>query len=289
MHQFFVAFNETLIQGIKNGEIGSWVSPYIVKYGIPQNFATGEKYTSGNRVKLMLSGKVPIFGTFKQINDAGGRVNKGTKGIKLIKYIDAYKHNGKPINQDQYFNLLKQGVKGLEKNIFIKTFDVYSIQDTTGLNYLLEEKPHVEPLKELTEIISGYKNCPKIISERQDVACYYPEIDVINVPLVANIISHEEHASTTLHECAHSTGHETRLKRIGITGKIKKGSPEYAFEELIAELTAIFICVERGINALKENSAAYMRFWLQYFEDDPKFLYNAAKEAQKAANYILGK
>jgi antirestriction protein ArdC len=143
-------------------------------------------------------------------------------------------------------------------------------------------------LDALKEIISGYKNCPKIVSERQDVACYYPEIDVINVPLVANIISPIEHALTTLHEGAHSTGHGTRLNRIGITGVIKKGSPEYAFEELIAELTAIFICVERGINAVRDNSAAYMKHWLQYLENDPKFLYNAAKEAQKAANYILG-
>ena len=43
------------------------------------------------------------------------------------------------------------------------------------------------------------------------------------------------------HELGHWTGHKDRLNRSGVVQSWEFGSPEYAFEELVAELTACFL------------------------------------------------
>jgi antirestriction protein ArdC len=67
------------------------------------------------------------------------------------------------------------------------------------------------------------------------------------------------------------------------------GSPDYAREELIAEMGAAFLCGHRGIErATIENSDAYVAGWLRRLRQDPKLVVRAAGKAQKAADCILG-
>ena len=67
------------------------------------------------------------------------------------------------------------------------------------------------------------------------------------------------------------------------------GSNPYCKEELIAELGAAFLCghaeiVERTI----DNSAAYLQGWLEQLRNDRTLIVQAAAQAQKAADFILG-
>lgn len=71
-----------------------------------------------------------------------------------------------------------------------------------------------------------------------------------------------------------------------------KGDSDYAFEELIAELGAVYLCAESGILFRTiENSAKYLKGWhkrlLGKLEEDNKFFFKAAASAQKGSNYIL--
>lgn len=103
-------------------------------------------------------------------------------------------------------------------------------------------------------------------------------------------ISAEEEACTTAHEISHSTGHEKRLGREGIAELAPFGSPVYSREELVAELSAAYLCAEAGIsNAVIRNQAAYVAGWLKKLRDDRKLLIHAAAQAQKAADYILNR
>ena len=88
----------------------------------------------------------------------------------------------------------------------------------------------------------------------------------------------------------HSTGHETRLNRTGISELGKKAKNEYSKEELIAEMGAAFLCATTGIDydAVTENSAAYINGWLKVLKADKRFIFQSAAAAQKAANHILG-
>lgn len=68
------------------------------------------------------------------------------------------------------------------------------------------------------------------------------------------------------------------------------GSTVYSREELVAELSAAFLCAEAGIsNAVIHNQAAYVAGWLARLRDDRRLIVQAAAQAQKAADYILNR
>jgi len=94
------------------------------------------------------------------------------------------------------------------------------------------------------------------------------------------------------HELTHSTGHESRLNRKGVSGSDGQWSPfgsqSYSQEELVAEMGAAFLCGQVGIvERTIDNSAAYIKSWLERLKDDRKLVIYAAAQAQKAADFIL--
>ena len=77
--------------------------------------------------------------------------------------------------------------------------------------------------------------------------------------------SAEEYWSTLWHECGgHATGHPKRLNRDSIKEAAPFGSATYSVEEIIAEMTAAYLCGVTGIeNRTIDNSAAYIANWLK--------------------------
>ena len=60
-------------------------------------------------------------------------------------------------------------------------------------------------------------------------------------------------------------------------------------EELVAEMGAAYLCGHAGIeNSVIDNSAAYINSWLSKLKSDKTLVVQAASQAQKAADYILG-
>ncbi|MDR4950521.1 zincin-like metallopeptidase domain-containing protein [Neobacillus cucumis] len=100
----------------------------------------------------------------------------------------------------------------------------------------------------------------------------------------------EEYYCTLLHEMVHSTGHKSRLARPGImTEGVAFGDEIYSKEELVAEMSAAMLCGVAGIdNSTIENSASYIISWLRALKKDSRLILQAAAQAQKAADYILG-
>src|SRR3546814_19181651 len=62
---------------------------------------------------------------------------------------------------------------------------------------------------------------------------------------------------------------------------------KYAFEELIAEVTAAFCCASLSI-APTVRHADYIGSWLDVLREDDRAIVRAASAASKAADYILG-
>lgn len=71
----------------------------------------------------------------------------------------------------------------------------------------------------------------------------------------------------------------------------KYGSQPYSSEELVAEIGTSFLSASCQIDydRITENSAAYLAGWLNILRADSKFIFKAAAEAQKAADYILNR
>jgi antirestriction protein ArdC len=58
----------------------------------------------------------------------------------------------------------------------------------------------------------------------------------------------------------------------------------------VAEVGAAMLCGVTGIeNRTIENSAAYLRTWIERLKSDARLIVGAASAAQRAADYILGK
>ncbi|MFY0762172.1 zincin-like metallopeptidase domain-containing protein [Metabacillus dongyingensis] len=100
----------------------------------------------------------------------------------------------------------------------------------------------------------------------------------------------EEYYCTLFHEMVHSTGHNSRLTRPGITTQgVAFGDEVYSKEELIAEMGAAMLCGVAGIdNSTIENSASYIASWIRALKNDNRLVLQAAAQAQKASDYILG-
>jgi antirestriction protein ArdC len=125
--------------------------------------------------------------------------------------------------------------------------------------------------------------------------------DLVQLPKPEAFSSREHYYSTQFHELAHATGHPSRLNRFEeLANSGGFGSPSYAREELVAEMTAAMICGVLGIDPVKveaispageeellASSAAYLQHWIGVLQEDSRALVIAAARAQKAADYIL--
>ncbi len=86
---------------------------------------------------------------------------------------------------------------------------------------------------------------------------------------------------------SHSTGHQSRWHRTTLTDLCLCGSRDYAQEELVAEMSAAYLCGVCGIaNVTIDNSAAYLQSWMAVLRHDATLLVQAAAQAQRAADSI---
>jgi antirestriction protein ArdC len=147
--------------------------------------------------------------------------------------------------------------------------------------------PDDDPIEAAERIIAGMPNPPEI--QRAGSKALYSSItDRVTLPPRELFISAEEEVATRLHEYSHASGSPKRLNRKSITEAAPFGSPTYSFEELVAEMSAAYLCAEAGISpAVLENQAAYIQGWLAKLRGDKRMVVAAAAQAQKAADYIL--
>ena len=94
-----------------------------------------------------------------------------------------------------------------------------------------------------------------------DRAYYSPSGDYIGMPALGQFDTTDAYYSTLFHELTHWTGTHNRCHRE--MGR-RFGDKQYAIEELVAELGAIFHCLHLGVIAHpKEESAKYLNSWLR--------------------------
>jgi len=173
----------------------------------------------------------------------------------------------------------------------LRYYRVFNVLQTEGID---ERKIPVldlcdnDPIDAAEAVVAGFVDSPPV-HFGGDRAYYVPSQDVVNIPGLASFATAEHYYSTLFHELAHSTGHKSRLDREGVTNLAFFGSYEYSKEELVAEFGAAFLSGHCGIaSATVENSAAYIQSWSKKLKSDHKLVVQAAAQAQKAADHILG-
>ena len=125
--------------------------------------------------------------------------------------------------------------------------------------------------------------CP-IKQQYGDRAYFSPSKNEIVLPEFRQFTDGESFYSTALHEMAHSTSAENLLNRPKHT---TFGDEIYSREELIAELTSALVAQYYGFDThIKEDSAAYLKSWLQNLKEDAKFIRTVLLDVKKAASII---
>lgn len=272
MASVYEIITQKIIEKMENGVV-PWRRPWN-SYGAVC-WRTQRPYRGINAL-LLEPGE---YATFKAIQEAGGKIKKGAQSsiVVLWKWLEVDGEES------------EEGEK--QKIPFLRYYRVFEINSQCeGLESKMKDAVKFDhnPIEEAEKIIAGFKDCPPI-KFAPGRAFYSPGSDFISVPSIEDYKVPEEFYSTAFHELVHSTGHQKRLSREGVTKSAGFGSEVYSKEELVAEIGAAMLCALAGIdNSTIDNSAAYIKSWLTKLKKDPKMIVHAAAAAQKAADYIQG-
>ena len=149
--------------------------------------------------------------------------------------------------------------------------------------YVEKEKRYThEEVHEIAEAILAGSHAV-IKHDQADRAFYSLSSDEIHLPPKEAFPELADYYATALHELAHWTRHSSRLDRERYGGF---GSPDYAREELRAELTSAFLSQEFGLPSSIEGHAAYLQSWMTELKEDKTAFANAVSDAKQITEYI---
>ncbi|RYD71881.1 MAG: DUF1738 domain-containing protein [Sphingobacteriales bacterium] len=274
----------------------TWI-PLGAGGAMAQNPVSGTVYSGINQLLLsfeMAENGFPLnkWLTFKQVNELKGKVLKGSKATEVVYTNYYYLDKDKKRYSFEKIQKMQQEGKdlsalGLQKHGFLKFYFVFNVMQTENLPTHFYDVPAAVQLTEFEkdENAEGIltRSGATIIHRIQDRAYYRPGLDDIVLPIRAQFTGSEPFYRTAFHELGHWTGHKSRLNR-DLTGTF--GDENYAYEELIAELTTAFICAELGFSSTITNNVAYINSWLSALNKDTAYIIKAASNAHKAAEYI---
>ena len=274
---------DRIIADLEAGAV-PWVQPWgsarvQAPLGMPRNAVTGRPYSGIN--VLILWGAVVQHGfsgqgwlTFRQARGIGGTVRKGEVGTTVV-YADRFipKTSGpRPVGDD------RRGIP------FLKRFTVFNTDQCDGLpDEIATAAPPANPSLILPQAEALIRASGADLRIGGDRAYYDVLHDHVRVPPPQAYFEPVNWHRTALHELGHWTGAAHRLAR-DLAGSF--GSKKYAFEELVAEMTAAFACASLQIVPTVRH-ADYIGSWLEVLRDDNRAIVRAAGAASRAAEYLL--
>ena len=295
---------DAVLKNLENG-VGLWKQGWSGG-GAPVSAITGKRYNGVNRIFLMLASMERGYSdnrwlTYKQMEDKGWSFKTDAEGRSLgkgagvaIEYFELRdkqtkqpfdRHTLDGMTADERNEYMDENVYPLRKYYRVFNGDVIEgipeqkkgEHDTTGYNARAEN------------LISYWSETESPIRYGGSAAFYSPQTDEIRLPKKEAFVDMPEFYSTALHEIGHSTGHEKRLYRVMSTDR---KTPEYAEEELRAEIASMFIEQDLGVEVKEkhiENNSAYIGAWKSKIKEDPNILFKAIADAERITKFIMAK
>ena len=287
-------------------------------FGLPQNIS-GRTYEGSNAFLLFLHTaengyKAPVYMTYGQLYKEGAHVLKGEKAVPVFKWGFSIKDkDGKKVTEEEFNNMTDDEKKECKRRPFLKIYPEFNI-DQTNMSEVNKEKydavvsqfrktdvPTITDgmyvNKAIDRMMEKQEWVCKIQYDKEEKGAYYsPAKDIVVLPTKAQFRIHpddpeecfkdgQEYYGTALHEMAHSTGHPSRLDRLKPAAF---GSPEYAKEELVAELTSAMVGNTLGFDRrISDNNVAYLQNWTSALRKEPKFIVTVMADVNKASRMII--
>lgn len=296
-----------IIAALENGVV-PWRKPwktdeqgYRHLFGLPANAKTGRAYSGVNVVLLWLEQMEKGYSsskwlTFHQALQSGGNVKKGERST-LVLWYKAIEKRARDEQGQVMFD--EEGNPVTEESCILKSHFVFNVEQCENLPEEMTAviNDSVEPSTRHESFVDAatYARIHQMIdaigvkfsNRGMDSAFYRPKTDEIFLPKPQCFFTEGDYWSTVLHEVVHSTGHESRMNRPGITSKqISFGDDIYAFEELIAEIGSAFLCASLGITGELQHES-YIGNWLEIMKGDKKAIVKASKFARLASQYLF--
>ena len=186
-----------------------------------------------------------------------------------------YESDGTPIDRPRFVYNIDQ-IKDCEK--------------TLGLSFEQRSEPVEIRYKNSEKLRDSLVDKRSLLIVHDNSAAYSPSRDKVMLPSIYQFDGEANYWATLWHEVVHWTGHSCRLDR---ERHSRWGDGVYAFEELIAELGAAFLCSHLCISGDLQHHASYLESWCDGLEEDLSerrgiaSLWGASEFAAKAKDYIL--
>ena len=202
----------------------------------------------------------PFWLITARATELGGHVRKGEESTLIVYWkVDAVKQEqGKP-------RLPTRAKRRIAADSFCRFYRVFNLEQCELPHALLEKLPKIETHEAQSDrnaverIVAGMPNPPEIVRRRLRKAFYSSITDRITLPPRELFISAEEQMATTYHEMSHAAGHPNRLNRKSISEAAPFGSPTASFQEMIAEMSAAYLCAEAGDLAGRSRKSSRLR------------------------------
>lgn len=275
---------DKIINHIENTGLPPWQMEWSSGCAIPMNHVHSTPWTGTNIISAWVHNWAGgytsnRFLTFNQIKKMGLRL-KGEEGDDIRRSMPLISLHDKKIEEKN-----KETGKVEEKWIkSMRVWPVFNIEQVEGV-----KDPDIKTYEHDPATISTAIHVNKAlgVTVLKGPPSYNVTTDTIRMPDLCEFTSPEAFISTSFHEAGHATRHPSRLNRERGEGGF--GSEAYAKEELVAELTAAFLCAEFQIQYKLEQHASYLKSWLKAFKGQPSYLITSASEASKAVAYIKDK
>jgi antirestriction protein ArdC len=247
---------------------------------VPINAITNEPYRGVNILSLWIDGITREFptgywGSYRQWQSIDAQVRAGERGCMIVFYkkVEA---------KDNELELLEL------PRYLARAYWVFNAAQVDGFT------PPVPRERVPVEVNEGIDAFVRATEAKFDhggyKACYRRDFDLIEMPHRTFFMGSstrsptEAYYAVMLHELTHWTGAPHRLDR---NFGMRFGDEAYAFEELVAELGAAFMCAAFRIsNEPRPDHAAYVDSWLKVLNDDPRAIFTASTRAQEAIEYL---
>lgn len=271
-----------IIEAIESGQTEEkFQMPWSGFASMPFNINSGKAYRGVNvpvlwAYQMKYAYVSGYWGTYKQWQEMGVQVRKGEKSVPVVFWNQVEVEPQKD-NEEK------------ETRLYARWFSVFNADQVDGFE--LPATKTINEVETLQAVDDFVRNTNARIKSRGTRAYYDRSHDLIVMPSKAlfhdteTMTSTEAFYATLLHELTHWTGAKERLDRK--KGK-KFGDADYAYEELIAELSAAMLCVMLGItSSTRADHAQYIDIWLKALKNDKRFIFSAASHAQKAVDYLF--
>lgn len=279
----FALVTANLVQLLEQGTL-PWRQPWHSD-DAPRNLITGHVYRGINPMLCQIDCLInrwerPLFVSFAQVKKQGWTIKKGAKST-WIKWGGS----GMKTTEREDGSVSKQFYTAAKWH---NVFNIACLDEAEGKpigDFLVPQTQTPLTDSQKVEAVERLLQCQQAtVSFGGNQAFYVAGLDAIQLPHREAFETLGHFYATHIHELGHWTGHESRLGR-DLSGAF--GSASYASEELVAELSAAFVCNALSITVQLEHHASYLQYWLTLLKGSDQAFFKAASQAQKAADWLL--